>query len=123
MFDAAHAAQLIGAGKVAHQYDFGPTFGIGHDLYVPRNLTSGGYSYLYTYSPAGQPSSGLSLVDGSANASALTFGALQVYSISAVPEPATFGMLLAGLLLLGGLHARKRGALADPSSPGTFSAI
>lgn len=112
-----------GSGQTYNDSDFGPTFGIGHDLYVPRNLTSGGYSYLYTYSPAGQPSSGLSLVDGSANASSLTFGALQVYSISAVPEPATFGMLLAGLLLLGGLHARKRGALADPSSPGTFSAI
>ncbi|OYO26352.1 PEP_CTERM-anchored TLD domain-containing protein [Janthinobacterium sp. PC23-8] len=113
----------IGSGQTYNDRDFGPTFGIGHDLYVPRDLTNGGYSYLYTYSPAGQPASGLSLVDGSANASALTFGALQVYSISAVPQPATAGMLLAGLALLGGLYARKRAMPADPSLPGMCSAI
>ena len=64
------------------------TFGFGHDLYVPQNLTNGGSSFLYTYNYRGQPSTGVSLLDGSIwHGNDVTFGAIQVFAISAVPEP------------------------------------
>ncbi|WP_226929553.1 PEP_CTERM-anchored TLD domain-containing protein [Janthinobacterium aquaticum] len=98
----------IGSGQTYNDASYGPTFGVGHDLYVPFDLTNGGYSALYTYNRAGQPANGVSLVDGSANfSSTVTFGALQVYSVSAVPEPATYALLLAGLALLA-VRARAR---------------
>ncbi|MCC7681173.1 PEP_CTERM-anchored TLD domain-containing protein [Janthinobacterium sp. FW305-128] len=87
----------------------GPTFGVGHDLYVPENLTNGGSSYLYTYNHYGQPTMGYSLLDGSVWKGAdITYGAIQVFSISAIPEPVTYALLLAGLGVLGVVRRRKR---------------
>ena len=91
----------IGSGQTFNNGAYGPTFGVGHDLYVPQDLTTGGYSFLYTYNYLNQAPSGISLIDGSAyTAPNITFGAIQVFSISAVPEPATWGMLMTGLALL-----------------------
>ena len=99
----------IGSGQTYNSYDTGPTFGVGHDLYVPQDLTHGGYSSLYTYNYHGQPASGVSLVDGSSFTNPnITYGAIQVFTISAVPEPATYGLLLAGLILLAGMHLRQQ---------------
>lgn len=99
----------IGSGQTYNSYDAGPTFGVGHDLYVPQDLTHGGYSSLYTYNYHGQPASGVSLVDGSSFTNPnITYGAIQVFTISAVPEPATYGLLLAGLILLAGMHLRQQ---------------
>ncbi|MBE3028151.1 PEP-CTERM sorting domain-containing protein [Janthinobacterium sp. BJB1] len=100
----------IGKDQTYNQPDYGPTFGYGHDLYVPQDLTHGGSSFLYTYNYRGLPSTGVSLLDGSTwHANDVTFGAIQVFTISAVPEPGTFGMLMAGLLLI---VARRRGKCA-----------
>ncbi|WP_218963766.1 PEP_CTERM-anchored TLD domain-containing protein [Janthinobacterium sp. BJB301] len=100
----------IGKDQTYNQANYGPTFGYGHDLYVPQDLTHGGSSFLYTYNYLGQPSTGVSLLDGSAwHGNDVTFGAIQVFAISAVPEPATYGMLMAGLLLI---VARRRGKRA-----------
>ena len=91
----------IGQDQTFNRADYGPTFGFGHDLYVPQNLTNGGSSFLYTYNYRGQPSTGVSLLDGSIwHGNDVTFGAIQVFAISAVPEPATYGLLLTGLLVL-----------------------
>ncbi|WP_180977353.1 PEP_CTERM-anchored TLD domain-containing protein [Janthinobacterium sp. ROICE36] len=103
----------IGSGQTFNSHDYGPTFGVGHDLYVPQDLTHGGSSFLYTYNYLGQPSSGVSLLDGSVwHGNDVTFGAIQVFAISAVPEPGTYGMLMAGLLLI---VARRRGRAAARS--------
>mgnify|MGYP001028385647 FL=1 len=97
----------IGKDQTYNQPNYGPTFGYGHDLYVPQDLTYGGSSFLYTYNFRGQPSTGISLLDGSTwQGNDVTFGAIQVFSISAVPEPATYALLLAGLLVL---LVRQRG--------------
>ncbi|MEM8516771.1 PEP_CTERM-anchored TLD domain-containing protein [Janthinobacterium sp. CAN_S7] len=102
----------IGKDQTYNQAEYGPTFGYGHDLYVPQNLTSGGSSFLYTYNYLGQSSTGVSLLDGSIwNGSNVTFGAIQVFTISAVPEPATYGLLLAGLGVLVALRLGKRPAV------------
>ena len=99
----------IGSAQTYNKHDYGPTFGVGHDLYVPQDLTHGGYSSLYTYNYRGQPANGISLVDGSSFTSPnITYGAIQVFTISAVPEPATYGVLLAGLILLAGMHLRQQ---------------
>ncbi|OEZ81980.1 hypothetical protein JAB6_35700 [Janthinobacterium sp. HH104] len=91
----------IGKDQTYNQANYGPTFGYGHDLYVPQDLTHGGSSFLYTYNYLGQPSTGVSLLDGSIwHSNDVTFGAIQVFSISAVPEPATYGLILAGLFVL-----------------------
>ncbi|SDH75484.1 PEP_CTERM-anchored TLD domain-containing protein [Janthinobacterium sp. YR213] len=97
----------IGKDQTYNQSNYGPTFGYGHDLYVPQDLTHGGSSFLYTYNYPGQSLTGLSLLDGSTwHGNDVTFGAIQVFAISAVPEPATYGLLLAGLLVL---LVRQRG--------------
>ena len=99
----------IGKDQTYNNADYGPTFGYGHDLYVPRDLTHNGGSFLYTYNAFGQSSTGISLLDGSTwQANNVTFGAIQVFTISAVPEPATYGLLLAGLGVLIAVRRRKR---------------
>lgn len=99
----------VGKDQTFNSAKAGPTFGIGHDLYVPEDLTNGGSSYLYTYNYLGQPSNGVSLLDGSIwHGNNVTFGAIQVFTISAVPEPATYGLLLAGLGMLVALRRSKR---------------
>ena len=99
----------IGKDQTYNQADYGPTFGYGHDLYVPQDLTNGGSSFLYTYNYLGQPSTGVSLLDGSIwQGNNVTFGAIQVFTISAVPEPATYGLLLAGMGVLLAVRRRKR---------------
>ncbi|WP_227742124.1 MULTISPECIES: PEP_CTERM-anchored TLD domain-containing protein [Janthinobacterium] len=99
----------IGKDQTYNQENYGPTFGVGHDLYVPQDLTHGGYSSLYTYNYRGHPASGISLIDGSSfTVPNITYGAIQVFTISAVPEPATYGVLLAGLILLAGMHLRQQ---------------
>lgn len=99
----------IGKDQTYNRADFGPTFGYGHDLYVPQDLTNGGSSFLYTYNYLGQPSTGVSLLDGSTwQGNNVTFGAIQVFTISAVPEPATYGLLLAGMGVLLAVRRRQR---------------
>jgi hypothetical protein len=99
----------VGKDQTFNSAKFGPTFGVGHDLYVPEDLTNGGSSYLYTYNHYGQPTMGYSILDGSVWKGAdITFGAIQVFSISAIPEPATYALLLAGLGVLGVARRRKR---------------
>ena len=53
---------------------------------------------------------GSSLLDGQpyGNYPNVTFGALQVFSISAVPEPSAYALMLLGLVSLAGLRRYRR---------------
>ena len=85
--------------------DYGPTFGTGHDLYINPALDAG-FSWKLTY---GNPDDeGASIVDGSHNGQLFTVQALEVFSLSPIPEPAGAAMLLAGLGLLGGAARRRK---------------
>jgi hypothetical protein len=105
-----YALDTIGSYQTYNAGNFGPTFGWGNDLYVPADLTHGGYSLLYSYSDPNVYNFNTSILDGSTYVRPnITFGALEVYTIAAVPEPA------GGLLWLGGLGvlallARRRPA-------------
>lgn len=103
-----YALDTIGSYQTYNASNYGPTFGVGHDLYVPANLTSGGHSMLYSYINPVTGGFGVSVLDGAVNAgSKISFGAIEVFTISAVPEPATLGMLLAGLTLLAASRRRS----------------
>ena len=83
--------------------DYGPTFGTGHDLYVNASLTAA-FSWQVTY---GDPlDSGLSIIDRSLGGHLVTVDALEVFTLSPIPEPATYAMLLGGLAFLGGALRR-----------------
>ncbi|MET3132140.1 hypothetical protein AAKU55_002410 [Oxalobacteraceae bacterium GrIS 1.11] len=92
----------VGSYQTYNGAKFGPTFGIGNDLAVPEDLSTGGVSYMYSYVDPVAGHFGTSLLDGSAfHGPNIHFGAIEVFSISAVPEPETYAMMLAGLALLG----------------------
>lgn len=84
--------------------EFGPTFGTGHDLYVNASLGVA-FSWQVTY---GDPlDSGLSIIDRSVGGELVRVDALEVFTLSPIPEPAPWAMLLGGLALIGG--AARRG--------------
>lgn len=81
--------------------DYGPTFGTGHDLYVNASLKAA-FSWQVTY---GNPAdSGLSIIDRSLGGRLVRVDALEVFTLSPIPEPATYAMLLGGLALLGAVR-------------------
>lgn len=84
--------------------DYGPTFGTGHDLYVNASLKSA-FSWQVTYGNPGD--SGLSIIDRSLGGEIVQVDALEVFTLSPIPEPATYAMLLGGLALLGGAARRS----------------
>lgn len=106
----SYALGTVGANQTYNDIDAGPTFGIGADLGVSADLTTNGVSYRYSYIDPVNGTFGASLLDGQPYASYpnVTYGALQVFAISAVPEPSTAGMLLLGLASLAGLRRYRR---------------
>lgn len=106
---ADYVLPSAGSFQTYNDVHFGPTFGIGHDLYVPDDLTHGGYSALYSYINTNGYDFKTSLLDGSVYvAPDVTFGAIEVYTIAAVPEPGSALMLMGGLGLLALAHRRRR---------------
>ncbi|UMR33221.1 PEP_CTERM-anchored TLD domain-containing protein [Massilia sp. MB5] len=105
----ANGLDAVGAYQTYNDSKYGPTFGWGHDLYVPDDLTHGGYSLMYSYINPYAPDTSTSLLNGAPfDGYNVTFGAMEVYSVAAVvPEPATYGMLLLGMGVLG-VCARRR---------------
>lgn len=104
-----HILDTVGSYQSYNDADFGPTFGLGHDLYVSANLTNGS-SLLYSYVEPDGTGVNQSILDGSYTGSQITIGALVVYTIAAVPEPEQYAMLGGGLLLLGWRLRRRKSA-------------
>lgn len=103
----SYAMDTIGAYQTYNKAGYGPTFGTGYDLYVPGNLTTGGYSSLYSYIDPATSNFNASVLDGSAFVRPnITFGAIEVYTISPVPEPRAYLLVLLGLATMALLRAR-----------------
>jgi len=99
----------VGAYQTYNDIDYGPTFGWGHDLYVPKDLTNGGFSLLYSYIEPDGVDFQTSLLDGRTYTGPdVTIGRMEIYAIAPVPEPAAGAMLAGGLLLLGAVARRRR---------------
>lgn len=106
----SYALGTVGANQTYNDIDAGPSFGIGFDLGVSADLTTNGISYRYSYIDPVSGTFGASLLDGKPYASYpnVTYGALQVFAISAVPEPSAYALLLLGLASLAGLRRVRR---------------
>jgi len=102
-----------GSRQTFNGIKYGPTFGTGHDLYLNETLDVG-FSWQVTY---GNPDdAGMSIVDRSLNGRTVRVEALEIFTLSPVPEPAGYAMLLAGLAALG-VAARRA---SRPKSPAFF---
>jgi hypothetical protein len=65
--------------------NYGPTFGGGHDLYVPNIMDSGGYTNDHSYdSPSSQ---GHDYLHGGTSQNNMTIDEIEVYAISVAPLP------------------------------------
>lgn len=106
-----YAIDMVGAYQTYNGAEYGPVFGYGHDLFVSGNLSSAGYSNMYSYIDPVKGGFGESLLDGSQYSKPdVTYGALQIFTIGVVPEPATYALLLAGLCMLAASRLYKRRA-------------
>ena len=96
-----YALDTVGSFQTFNDGKVGPVFGAGHDLYVGWDLSTGGYSSLYSYIDPTRSNFDSSILDGrDYKEPNLTFGDLEVWAVIAIPEPRAWAMLLAGLLLL-----------------------
>ena len=77
---------------------FGPVFGSGPDLFVNDDLSKA-LSWQLSYGDPANES--VSIIDGSLRGQTVRVDAMEIFSIAAVPEPATNAMLLAGMGVLG----------------------
>lgn len=93
-----------GLRQTYNEPNHGPTFGAGPDLFVNDRLNAA-LSWQVSY---GGGAEGISIVDGSTGGQLFRVDALEVYSISLVPEPGQNAMLAAGLGLLGWAAWRRR---------------
>lgn len=100
---ASYVLPSQGERQTFNGIDYGPTFGTGHDLYVNESLQAA-LSWQVTY---GDPlDAGRSIIDRSLGGHLVRVDALEVFTLSPVPEPAGYAMLLGGLALLGGAARR-----------------
>ncbi|WGS84647.1 PEP_CTERM-anchored TLD domain-containing protein [Methylomonas sp. UP202] len=94
----------LGAYITLNQSSYGPSFGSGYDIFVDSSLNNG-YSYLATYT---NTSSGNSIIDGSHyNGVNVSYGAMEVFTISQVPVPGAAWLF--GSAILGLLGLKRRG--------------
>lgn len=101
--------ELVGAYQTLNDGTCGPTFGWGHDFFISGDLKSG-YSLLYSYADGALGNLNTSIVDGSLyrGMDDLKIGALEVYAVSAVPEPAQGALFLVGAAIVAVAKRRKR---------------
>lgn len=96
-----YALDTVGSFQTWNDARAGPVFGAGHDLYVPWDLTNGGYSIMYSYIDPVRSNFDSSLLDGRDYKSPnITYGDIEVWSVIAVPEPMTWMLLLMGIAML-----------------------
>ena len=97
--------------QTANDGYFGPIFGAGYDLSLPHDLTLGGLSVLNSYGANDGSNAGQSLIPGSGEAANfLSYGKMEVFTVSAVPEPVSYVMFGLGLGVLGLVRRRQRRA-------------
>ena len=106
-----YALDTVGSFQTWNNAKAGPVFGAGHDLYVPWDLTHGGYSSMYSYIDPVRSNFDSSLLDGRDYVSPnVTFGDMEVWAVLAAPEPATWLMLACGMLVLACVARRSMAA-------------
>lgn len=97
----------LGAYQTLNDINYGPAFGAGNDLAVTSDMTHG-LSLMYSYMDESGNNFYRSLLDNSVyEMPNVTFGAIEIYTISAVPEPAEWLMLLAGMGALSLMYRRR----------------
>ncbi|WP_051293421.1 PEP_CTERM-anchored TLD domain-containing protein [Pseudoduganella violaceinigra] len=97
-----YALDTVGSFQTWNNATTGPVFGAGHDLYVPWDLTHGGYSIMYSYIDPVRSDFDSSLLDGRDYKSPnITYGQMEVWRVFAVPEAGMWLMLASGLCLIG----------------------
>lgn len=97
-----YALDTVGSFQTWNDPKAGPVFGAGHDLYVGWDLTTGGYSSMYSYIDPVRSDFDSSLLDGrDYKTPNITYGEMEVWRVFAVPEAGTWMMLLSGLCLIG----------------------
>ena len=103
----SHILPSQGSRQTFNQFDHGPIFGAGPDLYVDHRLNTS-ISWQLTY---GDPDfEGRSIIDGTYGGQFMRINALEIYAISPIPEPRTWAMLLGGLGVMGWAARRRRPA-------------
>lgn len=113
-----YALDTVGSFQTFNDAKSGPVFGAGHDLYVPWDLTNGGYSIMYSYIDPERSNFDSSLLDGRDYKSPnVTYGDMEVWAIIAVPEPALAMMLLPGLALVGFMRRKSTAKSGGRSAP------
>lgn len=107
-----YALDTVGSFQTWNDGKAGPVFGAGHDLYVPWDLTNGGYSIMYSFIDPVRSNFDSSLLDGrDYKHPNVTYGDIEVWSIIAVPEPAAWMLLLAGMAVLTAASPVRRSLL------------
>lgn len=95
-----------GSYQAYNNFQYGPTFGGGHDLYVPANLTGQGYAYTYSYGNSGRNITGFN----NSTMSYFTINALEVFTIApaSVPEPSSISLMIFGMFSFAGAAFIRR---------------
>jgi len=92
-----YALDTLGSYQTFNHAEFGPVFGIGNDLAVDRDMTHG-LSLMYSYIDESGSNFYRSLLDNEPYiAPNVTYGGIEIYSISLVPEPTSFMLFFVGL--------------------------
>lgn len=100
-----------GSRQTLNRGEHGPAYGAGHDLFVNDRLDTA-FSYQLTY---GDPrDEGKSIVDRSVGVQLAAVDAMELFTLSPVPEPATAALWVAGVA--GMALRRRRAAAAQPGA-------
>ena len=99
-----------GVYQTFNDASYGPTFGHGFDIGIGSDLNTG-YTNLYSYGTNGDFKASLALYPNESEAFDSTFlriNQIEVFTVSAVPEPEAWVLMFAGLGALSVVATRRR---------------